>query len=207
MLANSQVDIAVIANLLNLNIWTFTYNRSNGHTPVWNTSSPDPELSLYTHYSHRPTLDVALYHSEDCHYDLLVRPDSPLVHIAARQHLEVVEQSQSQSQQEIEPPLEPEVLPDLSVDDVITEGITALRSILEDKNLQKISPLNFPPCPWGPGIPKIRKVRERAPSIPSKKRKNPDTGFSFVPECLREYRTEEPPKKKRSHPVGSKNKN
>ena len=147
MFANSQVDIAVIANLLNLNIWTFTYNRSNGHTPVWNTSSPDPELSLYTHYSHRPTLDVALYHSEDCHYDLLVRPDSPLVHIAARQHLEVVEQSQSQSQQEIEPPLEPEVLPDLSVDDVITEGITALRSILEDKNLQKISPLNFPPCP------------------------------------------------------------
>ena len=81
------------------------------------------------------------------------------------------------------------------MDDALAVTSSALETILENKNLPKISPLNFPPCPRGPGRPKIRKVKEGAPSIPSKKRKNPDTGFSFVPECLQEYRTEEPPKK------------
>ena len=57
---------------------------------------------------------------------------------------------QSESQQEIEPPLEAEIVSDLSVDDAMAVASPALRNILEDENLPKISPLNFPSCPRGP---------------------------------------------------------
>ena len=73
--SDSQM-IHAMANLYNISIFTFTYGRG-GET--WNVVSPDPEMSKAVEISFGKWLpDMALYHSEDIHFDLLVRDDSRL---------------------------------------------------------------------------------------------------------------------------------
>ena len=85
LFASSEIDTAVYANMLNLNIWTFTYNRPEGQEPVWNVTSPNQDLLLYSNYNHRSAIDIALYHADNSHYDLLVRPNSELAIAAISQ--------------------------------------------------------------------------------------------------------------------------
>ena len=85
LFASSEIDTAVCANMLNLNIWTFTYNRPEGQEPVWNVTSPNQDILLYSNYNHRSAIDIALYHADNSHYDLLVRPNSELAIAAISQ--------------------------------------------------------------------------------------------------------------------------
>ena len=59
--SNSQVDIAIVANLFNMNIGVFTYG-SEGLSPSWSWTSPDPLLREYSVTScHDSILDALLY--------------------------------------------------------------------------------------------------------------------------------------------------
>ena len=65
-----------------------------------------------------------------------------------------------------------------------------------------LSPLVFPSAPRGRGRPKTKNQRQGAPIAPRcLKRK----AFSFVPDCLAQYKIQPAPKK-RGRPKGSKNK-
>ena len=75
--------------MLNLNMWTFTYNRPEGKEPVQNVTSPNPDLLLYSNYNNRSAIDTALYHANNSHYDRLVRPNSELATAAISQHVKV----------------------------------------------------------------------------------------------------------------------
>ena len=76
-----------------------------------------------------------------------------------------------------------------------------------------LSPMNFLPCPRGPGRPK-KNIRQGAPSIPvAKKRKSSaidflteESIFSASPAILRQYEVLPEPKKKQGRPAGSMNK-
>ena len=188
MFANSQVDIAVFANMLNLNIWTLTYNRKNGQKPSWSQTCPDPELSLYSMHNNRPPMDVALFHAEDCHYDLLVAADSrTAVTLAGLPNTITLATASEDSAPPSTTTLHPPPTP-AAVQRTVVEHLAPV-----------ISPLNFVPCPRGPGRPKIRREREGAPSIA--KRKSPETEpISSVVDFLAPKA-----KKQRGRPPGSKN--
>ena len=65
-----------IANLFNISIFTFTYGPEGER---WSDVSPDPEMSKNAEISFGKWLpDMALYHSENVHFDLLVKDDSRL---------------------------------------------------------------------------------------------------------------------------------
>ena len=56
-----------------------------------------------------------------------------------------------------------------------------------------VSPLNFPPCPRGPGRPK--QTRTGAPKSTKKRKESetePEEEFSLIPPMLRQYCREEP---------------
>ena len=74
---SSHTCIAILANMCNLNIHTFTYFAGN-KPPVWSTTSPDPYLTHYTSFNVTPVRDAVLYNSNNVHYELLVTPDSRL---------------------------------------------------------------------------------------------------------------------------------
>ena len=65
MYATSQVDIAVFANMLNINIYTFIYNQPNNQPERWQeTMVPHPYLAAMCEYMNRAPLDVALYNCD-----------------------------------------------------------------------------------------------------------------------------------------------
>ena len=124
-----------------------------------------------------PTRDVCLYNSNNCHYDLLVTPDSRLALLGT---VDVM------SQVELEA-----TAPNISEDDIPSSP--TLKNSLPPHILSdpvQISPLTFIPCPRGPGRPKI--TRHGAASV---KRKN-----------MEEALIDPPVKKRRGRPPGSKNK-
>ena len=173
---STQTDIAVLSNLCNLNIHSFTYNIKD-RPPQWYTTPPDPNLTFYTAMDDGPTRDVCLYNSNNCHYDLLVTPDSRLallgtVDVMSQVELEATAPNISEDDIPSSPTLKNSLPPHISSDPV------------------QISPLTFIPCPRGPGRPKI--TRHGAASV---KRKN-----------MEEALIDPPVKKRRGRPPGSKNK-
>ena len=81
MYAMDQIDIAMMANMFNLNIHNYMYNRSDGTLDGWTqVTFPDPMiLSSFCTYTDRPALNLTLYNCDSSpHYDLLVTPDSRL---------------------------------------------------------------------------------------------------------------------------------
>ena len=73
MYTNSQ-ELIAIANLFNINLNIFTYN---GDDMMWTQVCPDPEMVSSADFG-KWIPDLALYHSQDSHYDLLVKVDSHL---------------------------------------------------------------------------------------------------------------------------------
>ena len=175
---STQTDIAVLANLCNLNIHSFTYNIKDS-PPQWHTTPPDPNLTFYTSMDDGPTRDVCLYNSNNCHYDLLVTPDSRLALFGT---VDVVGQAGI------------EATATIASDDNVANSPTLKASVphhLSSEPVQ-ISPLTFIPCPRGPGRPKIKITRHGAASF---KRKNNEEAL-----------IDPPAKKRRGRPPGSKNK-
>ena len=181
---STHTDIAVLANMCNLNIHTFNYNFPN-QPPCWYTTPPDQYLTYYAAtMDNGPTRDVALYNSNNCHYDLLVTPDSQLALLGTARVSSYLSQKPAVvpvSLQEDEP--EPVILEA----DVASPCLKRAAPHLID--VPSVSPLNFLPCPKGPGRPRAGRQ-----GTASTKRK-PDEGP-----------TEQPPKKRRGRPPGSKNK-
>ena len=67
-------ELYATANLYNINISVFTYGGSEDH---WKFITPDPRMvtdSVNIVGKHIP--DMALYHNEDTHFDLLVKDNS-----------------------------------------------------------------------------------------------------------------------------------
>ena len=177
---SGHTDIAVLANKCNLNIYTFTFNVAN-QPPTWSMTPPDPYLTYYTNIDCSPVRDVAVYNANNCHYDLLVTPDSRLALLGSvpsrlNNNVHCTEENEN------------DVLDDV-IDIVASPSLKRPQSHLQD--VPAASPLNFIPCPKGPGRPK--NSRQGAAST---KRKNLES----------ETANEEPPKKRRGRPPGSKNK-
>ena len=72
--SNSQ-ELLAIANLFNIKINIFTYEGEDGR---WTEVCPDPEMAFSAEVQGKWAPDMALYHSFDTHYDLLVKEDSRL---------------------------------------------------------------------------------------------------------------------------------
>ena len=73
--SNSQ-ELLAIANFFNMNISIFTYG---GGEEMWNEVKPDPEFVADAEIKFGKWIpDMALYHSHEMHYDLLVKDDSRL---------------------------------------------------------------------------------------------------------------------------------
>ena len=183
---STHTDIAVLANMCNLTVHTFTYNVPN-QPPRWFPTPPDPYLTYYTTVDTSPPSDVALYNYNNCHYDLLVTPDSRLAllgSVSVSSHLSVVPEEES-------------VIDTVTEEEggVITleEGVASpclRRAMPHLQDAPSVSPLIFLPCPKGPGRPKTG--RQGAACM---KRKKDDDNSS-----------EQAPKKRRGRPPGAKNK-
>ena len=73
--SNSQ-QIHAMANLFNINITIFTYGAGGER---WSEVGPDPEMVQTSEIKYGKWVpDMALYHSEETHFDLLVKDDSRL---------------------------------------------------------------------------------------------------------------------------------
>ena len=73
--SNSQ-QILAMANLFNMNIYTFTYGSSN---EGWSLVRPEPEMAKHAEIKFGKFIpDMALYHNNETHFDLLVSDDSRL---------------------------------------------------------------------------------------------------------------------------------
>ena len=71
--SNSQ-QLLAIANLFNIRINVFTYG---GNQSRWSEICPDPEMAAKAEIRFgKWAPDMALYHSDNTHYDLLVKDDS-----------------------------------------------------------------------------------------------------------------------------------
>ena len=191
---SSHTDIAVLANMCNLNIHTFTY-FSGTKPPVWSTTSPDPYLTHYTSFDVTPVRDVVLYNSNNVHYELLVTPDSRLAlqgYVPDRLPSLVAEVPEDNSDV-----VEPEDPIDVELEELIDveeEDLVASPSLRQTqlKDVQTFfSPLNFIPCPRGPGRPK--NTRQGAASLKRKQQEPMESEGQA-------------PKKRRGRPPGSKNK-
>ena len=76
MVYSDSQQILAMANLFNIKIHTFTYG---GVTEGWNLVTPDPEMAKHAEIKFGKFVpDMALYHSNDTHFDLLVSDDSRL---------------------------------------------------------------------------------------------------------------------------------
>ena len=77
--SNSQM-IHAMANLFNISIFTFTYGPGG---EIWSVVSSDPQMAKNAEISFGKWLPhKALYHSENIHFDLLVKDDSRLAQMA-----------------------------------------------------------------------------------------------------------------------------
>ena len=73
--SNSQ-QILAYANFFNIKISIFTYSGDHGR---WSEVSPDPEMSKEAEFKFGKCIpDMAVYHKDETHFDLLVRDDSRL---------------------------------------------------------------------------------------------------------------------------------
>ena len=200
MYANSQVDIAALANLFNINVHIYTYcvqswDAYGQRLPNrWTTTSPDPLLSSFNPIIPGEVADIVLYNEDTVHYDLLVREDSRLalqgtVPYRIKKMMKTLPAHPSAPPQSSPPPSPPAFSPTkcLSPSSQPLPSPQAARR-LRLMECQGISPMNFPACPRGRGRPKLNDRQGAA----SEKRKA-DT-------------TEEPSLKKRGRPKGSKNK-
>ena len=77
-------EILAIANLFNIRVHIFTYKGNSGR---WNVVHPDPASGASVELGASWAPDMFLYHSNDIHYDLLVRDDSPLAQVDLREPL------------------------------------------------------------------------------------------------------------------------
>lgn len=76
MVFSDSQQILAMANLFNIKIHTFTYG---GGTEGWTLVTPDPEMAKQAEIKFGKFVpDMALYHSNDTHFDLLVSDDSRL---------------------------------------------------------------------------------------------------------------------------------
>jgi hypothetical protein len=73
--SNSQ-ELLAIANLYNIKINIFTYGQG---IPRWTEVGPDASMQSTAEVSSGIVPDLFLYHSHDCHYDLLIKEDSRIV--------------------------------------------------------------------------------------------------------------------------------
>ena len=73
--SNSQ-QILAMANLFNMNVNIFTFG---GLLDSWRVVMPDPEMSRHAEFKLGKCVpDMALYHNDESHFDLLVKDDSRL---------------------------------------------------------------------------------------------------------------------------------
>ena len=173
---STHTNIAVLANMCNLTIYTFTYNMPN-QPPCWRTTPPDPYLTHYSALDASPARDVALYNSNNSHYDLLVTPDSRLALLGT------VSSNLSQEEDVV------------TLEEDLVASPCLRRAEPHLKDVPSVSPMTFMPCPKGPGRPKGG--RQGAAST----KRKPEAPSNEQPE-----QTEQPPKKRRGRPPGSKNK-
>ena len=76
MVFSNIQEVIAIANIFNVKINVFTYEGKEGK---WSDVHPDPEIRATAEQMfERHIPDMALYHSKDTHYDLLVKDDSRL---------------------------------------------------------------------------------------------------------------------------------
>ena len=76
MVYSNYQELLAIANMFNINIDIFTYS---GAEHRWSQVNPDPTfVSDADAKFGKWTPDMALYHSDNTHYDLLVKDDSRL---------------------------------------------------------------------------------------------------------------------------------
>ena len=177
---STHTDIAVLANMCNLTVHTFTYNVP----PSWSATPPDPYLTHYSAMDDSPTRDIALYNSSNCHYDLLVTPDSRLALFGSptvSSHLSLVPDAVIVTEEEEGGAL--------SLEEEVASPCLR-RTIPHLQDAPSISPLIFMPCPKGPGRPKVG----RQGAVSTKRKKDTDITI------------EQPTKKRRGRPPGSKNK-
>ena len=192
--ANSQINIASLANLFNFSVHIFTYNvqswdmYGNRAPNRWTTTTPDPLLSSFNPITPGEVADLVLYNEDTVHYDLLVREDSRLAQqgtVPMR-----IEWIKKNSLPTFSPPSS------LSIDcSPQPPSAAAVRMGLLQS--QGISPMNFPACPRGRGRPKLNE-RQGASKIKRKAAvldEDESTQTSLIPAP-----------KKRGRPKGSKNK-
>ena len=76
MVYSDSQQVLAMANLFNINVNIFTYGRAE---ETWNEVKPDPEMAECAEIKFGKWLpNMALYHCEDNHFDLLVKDDSRL---------------------------------------------------------------------------------------------------------------------------------
>ena len=84
MFSNSEVDIAFIAALCNITVYTYTNiiqsNDMYGNRIPnrWTVTSPDPILVPMTYMLPGEIPDMVLYQEDECHYDLMTLENSRL---------------------------------------------------------------------------------------------------------------------------------
>ena len=142
----THTDIAVLANMCNLTVHTFTYNVPN-RQPSWSATPPDPYLTYYSAMDDSPTRDIALYNSSNCHYDLLVTPDSRLALLGSAtvsSQLSLVSDAVLVTEEEGGA---------VSLEEEVASPCLR-RNVPNLQDGPLISPLIFMPCPKGPGRPK-----------------------------------------------------
>ena len=132
---STHTDIAVLANMCNMTISTFTYNVPN-QPHCLRTTPPDPYLTHYSALDASAARDVALYNSNNSHYDLLVTPDSGLALLGT-----VFSNL----------PQEEDVI---TLEEDLVASSCLRRAEPHLKDVPSVSPMTFMPCPKGPGRPK-----------------------------------------------------
>ena len=145
--SNSQVDLAVMANMFNMNIGVFSYG--NNIQPRWSWTSPDPLLTLYSSSKMDNIPDLLLYHYDEVHYDLLLPRDYPLAlqgNVPSRL-AKIIGKKVEVDQPNPDVPVEREQEQSWNVESLANN----------------FSPMVFKHCPKGPGRPK--KKREGAPAF------------------------------------------
>jgi hypothetical protein len=76
MVYSNGQELMAMANLFNINIYIFTYKGDDGS---WSEVGPDPDMAAQAEIKFgKWAPDMYLYHSDNTHYDLLVRDKSRL---------------------------------------------------------------------------------------------------------------------------------
>ena len=76
MVYSNYQELLGLANMFSIKIHIFTFNENEER---WSTVYPDPEFEVDMQVKFGKWIpDMALYHSEESHYDLLVKDDSRL---------------------------------------------------------------------------------------------------------------------------------